>query len=132
MAALQTAARLLEECHLPTCTLHMQTAWHVPKGWDRWFAFGEIDCEWRVGGALGVAASWCVWPVECNVRCARTTAFQVQSPRSARLSAYPAFARPPRALADYNYTISDQGANKWFFTEPEDYSTGVEWGAGRK
>ncbi|PRW39288.1 sulfatase [Chlorella sorokiniana] len=45
------------------------TAWHVPKGWDRWFAFGEIDY--------------------------------------------------------YNYTISDHGANKWFGTEPEDYSTDV-------
>lgn len=84
-----------------------------------------------LGVLLGVAASWCVGLVESNVCCTCTTAFGLQSPHPARLSAYPAFACPPRALADYNYTISDQGANKWFGTQPEDYSTGVEWGAGR-
>jgi len=31
------------QCWLSLCL--PQTAWHVPKGWDRWFAFGEIDCE---------------------------------------------------------------------------------------
>ncbi len=37
----------------------------------------------------------------------------------------PRFLSSPSLSADYNFTISDQGANKLYGTEPEDYSTGV-------
>lgn len=130
----------------------------MPKGWDRWFAFGEIDCEWAglalallqgcVHGQHLAGKAWselnCGWwwvgrPIICSaprfptlyltiVFLQQTTATPTEALLRSRPCLFPlSVASPPCVAADYNYTISDQGANKQYGTEPEDYSTGEWW-----